>query len=55
VRKVLSSLTKEQTLDDKGLSTLVCKAEEIVNSRPLTTVSGDPNDLEALTPNYLGY
>ena len=53
VRKVLSSLMKEQTLDDEGLSTLMCQVEEIVNSRPLTAVSDDPNDLEALTSNHL--
>ena len=53
VRKILSALVKEQTLNDEGLSTLLCEVEAIVNSRPLTTVSSDPKDLEPLTPNHL--
>ena len=31
----------------------MCEAESIVNSRPLTKVSDDCNDAEALTPNHL--
>ena len=31
----------------------MCEAESIVNSRPLTKVSDDPKDAEALTPNHL--
>jgi hypothetical protein len=53
VRKVLKALFKQQVLDDEGLTTLMCEAESIVNSRPLTKVSDDPNDAEALTPNHL--
>ena len=43
---------KEQTLG-KNVQTLMCEVETIVNSRPITKVSSDPNDLEALTPNHL--
>lgn len=53
VRKVLSSLLKQQTLDEEGLQTLLCEVESIINDRPITTASNDPNDLEALTPNHL--
>jgi len=53
VRKVLNSLLKEQCLDDEALCTVMCQAEHIVNSRPLTAVSDDINDLEALTPAHL--
>ena len=53
VRKVLGSLLKEQNLDDEGLYTIMCQAESIVNSRPLTAISDDPNDFTALTPNQL--
>lgn len=35
------------------MKTLICEAESIVNDRPITTTSNDPNDLEALTPNHL--
>lgn len=44
---------KQQALDDEGLQTALCEVEAILNDRPITTVSGDPNDLEALTPNHL--
>jgi len=53
VRRVLGPLLKEQVLDDEALNTVMCLAESIVNSRPLTPVSDDANDLEALTPNHL--
>ena len=43
----------EQRLTDESLSTFLCEVENIINSRPLTTVSDDPNDLEPLTPNHL--
>jgi hypothetical protein len=53
VRKILLALLKQQTVDDECLTTIMCEVESIMNSRPLTKVSDDPNDLEALTPNYL--
>ena len=45
--------TGQGALDDEGLSTFMCVAESILNSRPLTKVSDDARDLEPLTPNYL--
>ena len=53
VRKVLNSTLKVQNLDEEGLHTVLCEAEAIINSRPITRASTDPNDLEALTPNHL--
>lgn len=53
VRKILSVLLKEQALDDESLCTLMCLAEAIVNGRPITTISDDHLDPEALTPNHL--
>lgn len=53
IKKILLSVTRQQTLDDESFQTETCEVEAIINSRPLTTVSNDPNDLEALTPNHL--
>ena len=53
VRKVLQVVIGSQVLDDERLHTLFCAVEEIVNGRPITTVSNDPRDLEALTPLHL--
>ena len=53
VRQLLFKLVKQQRLDDEGLQTLLCEAESIINGRPITKISDDPTDLEALTPNHL--
>ena len=53
VRKQLNAICQEQLLTDESLITLMCEVEAIINSRPLTTVSNDPDDLEPLTPNHL--
>lgn len=53
VRTVVKALAKEQILTDEHLQTLMTECEKIINNRPLTTVSGDPNDLPALTPSML--
>ena len=39
-------------LNDFRLMTILTEVEALVNSRPLTRVSDDINDLEALTPNH---
>ena len=44
VRQVIQVLLKKQRLDDEGLATVMCQAENIVNSRPLTHVSEDAQD-----------
>ncbi|TKS69341.1 hypothetical protein D9C73_003405 [Collichthys lucidus] len=53
IRSVLNSTLRSQSLDEEGLQTVLCEVESILNSRPLTKESTDPNDLEALTPNHL--
>ncbi|XP_024123270.2 uncharacterized protein LOC112143483 [Oryzias melastigma] len=53
VRRILNQTLKQQTLDDELLQTFFCEVEAIVNGRPITRVSNDINDLEALTPNHL--
>ena len=56
VRNVLSSLLQHNSeqLDDESLRTLMCEAEAIVNSRPLTVNQlTDPDSPEPLTPSHL--
>lgn len=55
IRKILSGLVKEQPmrLDDEAFRTLMCEVEFILNSRPLSPLSDDPDELDALTPNHL--
>ncbi|KAL7825761.1 hypothetical protein SRHO_G00334990 [Serrasalmus rhombeus] len=53
VRTILNATLKLQMLDDEGFHTVLCEAEAIINSHPITKASSDPNDLEALTPNHL--
>ena len=54
VCKVFNAIRlKNQSPNDKELSTMMCEVEAILNSGPLTKVSDDPNDLQALSPNHL--
>ena len=53
VQKLLAAILREQTLDDESLPNLMCEIESIINGRPLTNVSNDPRDLEAITPSHL--
>jgi len=53
VRKILNSIVRQQSLDDEGLLTVMCEVESIINNRPLTLASDNPNDLDVLTPNHL--
>ena len=52
-RTILKALAGEQLLTDEKLLTLVAEVEKIINDRPITTVSNDPNDPPALTPSML--
>ncbi len=52
-RKVLHFLLRNVRLDDERFATLVSEAENILNNRPLTSCSDDPNDLRFITPNDL--
>ncbi|XP_059082141.1 uncharacterized protein LOC131879752 isoform X1 [Tigriopus californicus] len=55
IRKIMSGLMdgNERNLSYESLNTLMCEVEAILNSRPLTTLSDDPNDVTPLTPNHL--
>ncbi len=53
VRRILGALLKEQSINDDSLHTIMCEVESIINNRPITSASDNPNDLEPLTPNHL--
>ena len=53
VRRILFTIMTEQVPTSEMLTTLLVVAEGIINNRPLTPASDDPNDLEPLTPNHL--
>ncbi len=53
VRRILSALLKEQSTNEDSLHTVMCEVESIINNRPITSASDNPNDLEPLTPNHL--
>lgn len=55
IRQVLAGILYEhgERLNDESFQTLLCKVEAIVNSRPITYVSNDADDLQPLSPNNL--
>lgn len=52
-KRILRSLVGNRELNDESLRTFLVEAEKIMNDRPITPVSRDPQDLEALTPNHI--
>ncbi|UYV84304.1 hypothetical protein LAZ67_X001786, partial [Cordylochernes scorpioides] len=52
VKTILSKTMKSRLLNYEELLTLLAQIEACLNSRPLTFVSNDPNDLTALTPGH---
>lgn len=52
VKTALKVVLKERAPREETLYTFLCEVENIINSRPLTHVSVDPRDPEALTPNH---
>ena len=52
-KKTLSGIAKGDVLHYDAFTTAITEAEGILNRRPLTHISTDPRDLEALTPNHL--
>ncbi|XP_046868828.1 uncharacterized protein LOC124461345 [Drosophila willistoni] len=53
VKTVLYRIAPNQKFSDESLLTAMAEVEMTVNSRPLTYVSLDDEDQEALTPNHL--
>ncbi|XP_025192629.1 uncharacterized protein LOC112592689, partial [Melanaphis sacchari] len=48
----LTRIMGDARLSIGELSTLLCQIEACLNSRPLTPISSDPSDIEALTPAH---
>ena len=49
----LESITNERTITKELLTTLLCEVENILNSRPSTSISDWIIDVEALTPSHI--
>ena len=52
-KKTLKAILKDRVVPKEALRTALVEAEGILNSRPITHVSSDAGDVEALTPNHL--
>ncbi|XP_064627989.1 uncharacterized protein LOC135487823 [Lineus longissimus] len=55
-RKVLNSVISQHSIrkmDEDCFRTLLCEVQAILNDRPITKLSDQSDDLEALTPNHL--
>ena len=53
VREHLRHVVGDQSLTEENLLTYIVEAEFLVNSRPLTPTSDEPDDVSALSPNDL--
>ena len=51
-KRAIYAILKEADVNDEELQTVFTGVESLLNSRPLTTVSGDVNDEPVLTPNH---
>ena len=52
-RTALKAILGNSLVDEEVLTTVLTEVESILNSRPLSPASDDPNDCEPLTPNHL--
>ena len=53
IRRILHLLVGERLVTDEQLRTFLVDVEKMLNDRPITPVSSDPLDLEALTPSRI--
>ena len=51
-KRAISAILQDAHVTDKELQTCFTEVESLLNSRPLTTTSDDPNDEPVLTPNH---
>ena len=52
VKRVLHDILGSRRVTEEVLGTTLCLVEQALNSRPITPVSTDSRELEALTPNH---
>ena len=48
----MKNVINDHVMPEEILHTVLVETEAVLNSRPLTSVSDDLNDYEALTPNH---
>ena len=53
VKRALRVVLGRAVVYEEALQTAIVEVEAVINSRPLTHVSSEPGDLEALTPNHI--
>ena len=51
-KKTLKSVLQNRIVAKEALRTALVEADGVLNSRPITHVSNDGGDIEALTPNH---
>ena len=51
-KRAIYAVLSEADVNDEELQTVFTGVESLLNSRPLTSVSGDVNDEPVLTPNH---
>ena len=51
-KKTLQSVLQNRIVAKEALRTALVEADGVLNSRPITHVSNDAGDIEALTPNH---
>ena len=52
VKRAVNAVLGNPDVNDEELQTVFTGVESVMNSRPLTQLSSDPNDKPVLTPNH---
>ena len=52
MKRLLYDILGSRRVTEEVLGTALCLVEQALNSRPITPVSTDSRELEALTPNH---